>query len=42
MPFHHDPNHTDTDLDRLMSEAIDTCKPAYEVTPGIEGATFNL
>jgi phosphoribosyl 1,2-cyclic phosphodiesterase len=42
VPFHHDPNHTDADLDRLMSQAIDLGKPAYEVTPGIEGATFNL
>jgi phosphoribosyl 1,2-cyclic phosphodiesterase len=42
VPFHHDPYHTDTDLDLLMSQAIDLAKPAYQVTPGIEGAIFNL
>lgn len=40
--FHHDPGHTDTDLDRLMAQAIDETRPAYRVTPGIEGAVFEL
>ena len=26
VPFHHDPSHTDSDLDRLMAEAIDAAK----------------
>jgi hypothetical protein len=42
VPFHHDPGHSDADLDRLMAEAIDETKPAYRVTPGTEGRTFDL
>lgn len=42
VPFHHDPNHTDADLDRLIAEASDTKKPTFQVTPGIEGTTFDL
>lgn len=42
VPFHHDPNHTDLDLDRLIAEAIEETKPGYRVTPGIEGTTFEL
>jgi phosphoribosyl 1,2-cyclic phosphodiesterase len=40
--FHHDPGHSDSELDRLMAEAIDDAKPAYRVTPGREGTTFDL
>ena len=40
VPFHHDPSHTDTDLDTLMFEAMQECKPAFEVVPGIEGSTI--
>ena len=42
VPFHHDPEHTDDDLDRLMAEVVDEANPAYRVTPGREGATFKL
>ena len=42
VPFHHDPAHTDADLDQLMAQAIDVSKPAYRVTPGIEGTTIEL
>ncbi len=42
VPFHHDPAHSDEDLDRIIGEAIDEAKPAYRVTPGREGATFAL
>jgi phosphoribosyl 1,2-cyclic phosphodiesterase len=42
VPFHHDPGHSDADLDRLMAEAIEDAKPAYRVTPGREGLTFSL
>lgn len=42
VPFHHDPCRSDADLDRLMAEAIDEAKPAYRVTPGQEGMTFDL
>ena len=42
VPFHHDPDHTDSDLDQLMAQAIEETKPAYRVTPGIEGTVFDL
>jgi phosphoribosyl 1,2-cyclic phosphodiesterase len=42
VPFHHDPDHSDVDLDRLMAEAIDEANPPYRVTPGREGMTFDL
>jgi phosphoribosyl 1,2-cyclic phosphodiesterase len=40
--FHHDPSHSDTELDGLMAEAIEETKPGYRVSPGLEGATFQL
>jgi phosphoribosyl 1,2-cyclic phosphodiesterase len=42
VPFHHDPGHTDEDLDRMMAQALDEAKPAYRVSPGIEGTMFEL
>lgn len=42
VPFHHDPDHTDADLDRLMARAVEEMKPACRVAPGIEGTTFEL
>ncbi len=40
--FHHDPAHTDADLDRLIDEAIAAAPRGYRVTPGREGATFEI
>jgi len=42
VPFHHDPGHSDIELDRLLAEAIAETKPAYQVTPGTEGTVFAL
>ncbi len=42
VPFHHDPDHTDDDLDRLMKHAIDLAKPQFTVTAGLEGSTIQL
>jgi len=42
VPFHHDPAHTDVDLDRLITRAVLAAQPAFPVTPGTEGATFDL
>ena len=42
VPFHHDPGHSDVDLDRLLVEASDAYGPAYRVTPGQEGMTFRI
>ena len=40
VPFHHDPGHSDADLDLMFAEAVDARDPACRVTPGQEGATF--
>jgi phosphoribosyl 1,2-cyclic phosphodiesterase len=40
--FHHDPDHTDANLDLMTAQAIDATKPAYQVTAGKEGAVFDL
>ena len=42
VPFHHDPSHTDADIDRLTQEAMDAARPAYVVTPGREGAVLEI
>lgn len=42
VPFHHDPSHSDADLDRLTLEAMQESKPAFEVVPGIEGSTIEV
>jgi phosphoribosyl 1,2-cyclic phosphodiesterase len=42
VPFHHDPGHTDGDLDLMMAKALDEMKPAYRVSAGMEGMTFDL
>jgi ribonuclease BN (tRNA processing enzyme) len=42
VPFHHDPAHSDEDLDRLMAEAVAEAQPSFTVTPGMEGAVFEL
>ena len=42
VPFHHDPDHTDADLDRLTTLAIEKVQPDFKVTPGIEGTVFEL
>jgi phosphoribosyl 1,2-cyclic phosphodiesterase len=42
VPFHHDPSHTDIDIDRLMKEAMAEITPACRVTTALEGATFQI
>ena len=42
VPFHHDPAHTDDDLDRLMAATVLSAKPPFVVLPGTEGATFDM
>jgi phosphoribosyl 1,2-cyclic phosphodiesterase len=42
VPFHHDPGHTDDDLDRMTAQALDEMKPAYRVSAGMEGMTIEL
>jgi len=40
--FHHDPDHTDADLERMTAEALERARPACAVTIGAEGALFEL
>lgn len=39
--FHHDPSHSDADLERLFSEATSSLLP-FELLRGREGASFEL
>jgi phosphoribosyl 1,2-cyclic phosphodiesterase len=41
VPFHHDPGHTDAELDGLFAGIVDTAD-GFEVTPATEGAVFGL
>lgn len=41
-PFHHDPTHSDTDLDRMFAETLESIQPAYRVTPSREGLTLEV
>ena len=40
--FHHDPDHSDVDLERMTAEALEQARPACPVTIGAEGARFGL
>lgn len=42
VPFHHDPAHSDDQLDGMISDAIETIAPRFNVTPGSEGTKINL
>ena len=40
--FHHDPAHSDDDIDRLTAEATARARPSFAVTSGAEGAVFEV
>lgn len=42
VPFHHDPDHSDEDLDRLFRNAVAAEPLSFDVQPAREGATFDL
>ena len=42
VPFHHDPMHTDDDLDQFFAEAVERMKPSFVVTPAMEGEVIRL
>lgn len=42
VPFHHDPTHSDSDLDRLINETVKSERPSFKITPGTEGAVFRI
>lgn len=41
-PFHHDPGHNDSQLDRLFSAAVDERDWSFELSPAREGTTLTL
>jgi len=42
VPFHHDPDHSDNDLDRFFGQQLRSQKYPFIVTPGAEGMIFEL
>jgi phosphoribosyl 1,2-cyclic phosphodiesterase len=40
--FHHNPTHTDEDLDRIIESAVAHARPRFRVAGGMEHATFEL
>jgi phosphoribosyl 1,2-cyclic phosphodiesterase len=42
VPFHHDPAHSDDQLDQMISNAMGEVSPGFDVTPGQEGVVFDL
>jgi phosphoribosyl 1,2-cyclic phosphodiesterase len=42
VPFHHDPTHSDDQLDQMILDAMHKVAPSFGVTPGQEGTTINL
>jgi phosphoribosyl 1,2-cyclic phosphodiesterase len=42
VPFHHDPNHSDDELDRMFKKTINELEPSFIVTPSREGLSLNL
>ena len=42
IPFHHDPSHTDEMLDRLLGNSARQFGPAFKVSPGYEGSSFEI
>ena len=42
VPFHHDPTHSDDQLDQMILDAMHEVTPGFGVPPGQEGTTLNL
>jgi phosphoribosyl 1,2-cyclic phosphodiesterase len=40
--FHHDPAHTDEDLENLVTDTLAAVRPSFPVTIGAEGMVFAL
>ncbi len=40
--FHHDPAHSDRDIERIFAAATAALRPAFTVTPAAEGDTFHI
>lgn len=42
VPFHHDPSHSDADVERIVDAAIRELHPSFSVVPAMEGAAILL
>jgi hypothetical protein len=42
VPFHHDPAHSDDQLDQMISDAVQETSPDFNVIPGLEGLSLQL
>lgn len=42
VPFHHDPSHSDADLDGMFAELVEQTHPPFRLTPAMEGAVFEV
>lgn len=42
MPFHHDPEHSDEQVDEIIGQALDRIKPTYGIVPAIEGSEVEV
>lgn len=40
--FHHDPTHSDEELDHIFAAAVAVAPPGLEITPAVEGSFFTL
>jgi phosphoribosyl 1,2-cyclic phosphodiesterase len=40
--FHHDPTHADSDVERILGEAVRRLRPGFPVSAAAEGTTFEL
>jgi phosphoribosyl 1,2-cyclic phosphodiesterase len=41
-PFHHEPAHSDDELDRMFAKGMSEFQPSYEVTPSREGMSLEV
>lgn len=42
VPFHHDPSHSDDELDRMFAEVMADLHPDFTVTPSREGISLDV
>lgn len=42
VPFHHDPAHSDDQIDLMITRAVQEIKPNFDVSPGLEGVMLDL
>ena len=42
VPFHHDPSHSDDEVERIVTQAVHAVDPGMPVVPAAEGTTLLL